>query len=99
MNSNDISSVLAVLLSYLHGLIDAREMVSKIDDFVANDGAATMETEVSEQFSELHRAMALCVWDGQTHREARTVYILEPELRARVSDFVAAWGQSLASKL
>lgn len=99
MGTGSISLVLAILLSYSSGLLTAREMIARIDQLVASDGVTLGEAGLSSAFAELHKSMALCVWDEETYKQAPTAYIREPHLRQKVDDFVADWGRVLVSMM
>ncbi len=91
--------MLAVLLSYQKGLLSTRNMIAKVDELVANDLVAFSDPTLSTAIEELHKSMALCVWDDETYSAAPTVYIRESDLRRKVDDFVHNWGEMLASMM
>ena len=99
MSTQSSVSILAVLLSYQKGLLTARNMIARVDELVANDLVSFSDPALVNAFEELHRSMALCVWDDETYSAAPTAYIRESDLKQKIDDFVRDWGELLASKM
>ena len=82
-----VSKALSLANDYLSGALPAITLVREIDDLIAGDYLAELDSPFEGYVSEFQDQLSLFVGDTETRKEAPGIYFCEDELPKKAQKF------------